>query len=107
MLGVPHCHATKIMARSRTARIARIARTGGTAGTARTARTALALGLCTAALTLSAGTASASGRVAPPAGAVSACQPAADSLAAPAADSLTAPVSGEAVALCKLVNGWD
>ncbi|MET4921987.1 hypothetical protein P3L51_06410 [Streptomyces sp. PSRA5] len=63
MLGVPHCNSKKITARSRTAR---------------TARTALALGVCTAALTLSAGTASAS-----------------------------APSAGDGVSMSKLVNGWD
>lgn len=63
MLGVPHCNSRMITARSRTAR---------------TARTALALGFCTAALTLSAGTAAAS-----------------------------APAAGDAVATSQLVNGWD
>ncbi|MET9551443.1 hypothetical protein [Streptomyces sp. NPDC006645] len=63
MLGVPHCNSKKITARSRTAR---------------TARTALVLGFCTAALTLSAGAASAA-----------------------------APVDGDTVVTSKLVNGWD
>lgn len=89
MLGVPHCNSKKITARSRTAR------------TVRTARTALALGVCTAALTLSAGTASASAGVAGPSapGPVTACQP--------AAVFLPGTVAGEAPTLCKLVNGWD
>ncbi|QHY95978.1 hypothetical protein SSPS47_12705 [Streptomyces sp. S4.7] len=89
MLGVPHCNSKKIMARSRTAR------------TVRSARTALALGVCTAALTLSAGTASASARVAGPSAPdpVPACQT--------AAAFLPETVAGEALTLCKLVNGWD
>ncbi|MFD5896804.1 hypothetical protein [Streptomyces sp. NPDC060366] len=89
MLGVPHCNSKKIMARSRTAR------------TVRTARTALALGVCTAALTLSAGTASASARVAGPSAPdpVTACQS--------AAVFVPETVAGEALTLCKLVNGWD
>ncbi|MCI3226965.1 hypothetical protein [Streptomyces sp. NP-1717] len=89
MLGVPHCNSKKITARSRTARTARIA------------RTALALGVCTAALTLSAGTASASAHVAGPSAPdpVTACQSAAAILPETAA--------GQALAFCKLVNGWD
>ncbi|MEU0524362.1 hypothetical protein [Streptomyces niveus] len=65
------------------------------------ARTALALGVCTAALTLSAGTASASTGVAAPSAPdpVTACQSAAVFLPETAAD--------QALAFCKLVNGWD
>lgn len=87
MLGVPHCNSKKITARSRTAR---------------SARTALALGFCTAALTLSAGTtASASAHVTAPSASdpVTACQS--------AAAFLPDPVAGEVMTLCKLVNGWD
>lgn len=93
MLGVPHSNSKKATARSRTARTAR---------TAGTARTALALGFCTAALILSAGTASASApapAAAPSADPGTACQP--------ATGFLPEPVAGEILTLCKLVNGWD